>query len=56
MDNFLAIKKKRDHCLQEISRRTPPRNHHEVVMIEEFKRRLSDIETRLQIAEMSKTD
>ena len=52
-NHCLAIEKTRDHCLQEITRRTPPRNHHEVVMIEAFRRLLGDIDSRLQIAKMS---
>jgi len=57
MDNLRAIEQKRNDCLQEIARRTPPRNHHEVVMIEAYQRLLGDIDFRLQlVAEMSAND
>ncbi len=56
MGNLRAIKEKRDDCLQEIARRTPPRNHHEVIMIEAYQRLLDDIDFSLQLTEMSATE
>jgi len=56
MGNLRAIEQKREYCLQEIASRTPPRNHHEVVMIEAYQRLLGDIDFRLELAEMYKTD
>jgi len=55
MDNLLAMEKTRDHCLQEIARRTPPVTRREMDMIYAFYRQLGDIESRLQIAKMSST-
>jgi hypothetical protein len=52
-----ALEKKRDHCLQEITRRTPPRNDHEVVMLEAYRCLLDDIDFRLfLLAEISAND
>lgn len=56
MDKLREVKETRDNCLLEISRRTPPRNHHEVIMVEAYKRLLGDIEFRLLLAEMSAND
>ena len=38
------IKKKREHYIQEIGRRTPPRNHNDEFMLDVCQRRLDDIE------------
>ena len=56
MNNLWVLEQKRDYYLREISRMTPPRNHHDVVMIEGYQRLLGDIDFRLEIAETSKTD
>jgi len=56
MDSLQTIEQKRENCLREIACRTPPRNHHQVVMIEAYKRLLSDIDFRLQMAKMSAND
>jgi len=56
MDYLRAIEKTRDYCLQEVTRRTPPRNQQDEFIIEAYQRLIGDIEFRLEIAEMSKTD
>ena len=55
MDNLRAMEQTRDHCLQEIARRTPPVTRHEMDMIYAFHHQLGVIESRLQIAKMSST-
>jgi hypothetical protein len=56
MDSLQTIIQKRENCLREIACRTPPRNHHEVVMVDAYKRLLGDIDFRLQMAEMNAND
>ena len=55
MDYLRAIEKTRDYCLQEITRRTPPRNRQDVYIVEVYERLIDDIDFRLEIAEMNKT-
>ena len=55
MDYLRAIEKTRDYCLQEIIRRTPPRNRQDVYIVEVYERLIDDIDFRLEIAEMNKT-
>ncbi len=57
MDGKQTIEQKREHYLQEVARRTPPRNHHEVVMLEAYQRLLRDIDyiSRLEVVCVDKS-
>ncbi len=44
IDDTWTIERKREHYLQEIARRTPPRDHHDTFMRDVYQRLLDDVE------------